>query len=129
MRKPPQLEWLLNYEQRLAERYRYFLSLVMMAPTNEKAKVMKILESSIRSCDEIFVINGYYVVLMPHTSKQEARVAVDRYKSMYNGELDIRYSITSFPGDINSLSDPIEVGRQRLETAKQGKPGEVISHG
>ena len=129
MQKATQLEWLLSYEQRLAERYRYFLSLVMMSPDNEKAEVMKILESTIRSCDEVFTINGDYIVLMPHTSKQEARVAVNRYKSMYNGELDIRYSITSFPGDINSLSNPTEVGKQRLETAKRGKRDEVISHG
>ena len=129
MREPIQLEWLLKYEQRLAERYRYFLSLVMMTSISDNARIIKILENTMRSCDQIFAINGDYFILLPHTSKQEARATVNRYKSMYNGELDIRYSITTFPGDINSLSDPIEVGRQRLKSAKQGGPDEVVSRG
>lgn len=129
MQKTIQLEWLLKYEQRLAERYRYFLSLIMMSPISEKAKALKILKSTMRSCDEIFAVNGDYVVLLPHTSKQEARTAIDRYKSMYNGEIDIRYSITTFPGDISTLSDPTVIGNQRLKIAKKGKPGEVVGHG
>lgn len=128
MRKLNQLEWLLNYERRLAERYRYFCSLVMMAPTSDKAKVIKMLENTMRSCDEIFAINGDYLILMPHTTNQEACVAVNRYRSMYNREFDIRYSVTSFPGDVYGSSDPIRVGIQRLDIAKQGGYSEVISN-
>lgn len=129
MKRLFELAWLLDYERRLAERYRYFLSLVMISPLKKKVDVVELLGSTMRSCDMVFSSNEEYAVLMPHTSEHEAQIAITRYNAMCNGEIDLRFSVTCYPEDISSVSDPIQIGRRRLEMAKRSRTSEVISTG
>ena len=123
------LEWLLTYELKLASRYRHFVSLVMMTPTDETEVDMEcMLETSLRDCDEYFMLGNTGVVLMPHTGKKEAQKAIDRFKLLCNDTIDLRYSIAWYPGQI-SASDMIETATQRLGVAREQGHGAVVYKG
>jgi len=129
MKRSFELAWLLDYERRLAERYQYFLSLVMISPLTRNVDIVELLSGTMRSCDMVFSSNDEYAVLMPHTSLHEAKIAITRYKSMCNGEIGLRFSVTCYPDDISSITDPIQIGRRRLELAKRSGASEIISAG
>lgn len=129
MKRLFELTWLLDYERRLAERYRYFLSLVMVSSLKQKVDIVELLAPTMRSCEMIFSSDNEYAILMPHTSEHEAQIAITRYKTMCNGEIDLRFSVTCYPDDISSITDPIQIGRRRLEIARRSGTSEVISTG
>ena len=81
-----ELEWLLGYELRRAARHRYFVSVVLMAPREEKISMTQLLENTVRASDQFFTLKGESAVLMAYTSKYEARKAAERYQSRCNGE-------------------------------------------
>jgi GGDEF domain-containing protein len=121
------VEWLLGYELRGAARHRYFVSVVMMAPLQEKISMARLLKDTIRASDQIFTLNGEAVIVMAHTANNEAQKAVERYRRMCNGQVDVRYSIATYPDDGGTVADILKTAEQRLAQAKRGEFGTVVS--
>jgi len=87
----------------------------------------RLLKSSIRASDQIFTLSGHTAILMAHTANNEARQAVERYRRMCNGQVDVRYSIASYPDDGGTVADILKTAEQRLAQAKRGEFGTIVS--
>ena len=122
------LQQKLSYEQRLAARYRFFVSIVMISSYGKQVSVRQILKSTLRNCDELYVLEEGIALLMPHTSLQDALNAVSRFKDQCAEKVDLRFSIASYPGDAESLNI-LARAEDRLETARRGRFGDVVCQG
>jgi hypothetical protein len=129
MEEREKLEWLLNYEINLASRYRHFLTLVFLAPREDRGiDVEGLLDTSLRDCDEFFHLGDSGAILMAHTGLREAQLAIDRIKLMCNGSIDLRYSISSYPGE-TTAGEMMESAVHRLNVAKSRDYGAVVFNG
>jgi len=123
------LEFLLKYEVGQSARHRRYLSLGMVSCSGDPMMLRKILDEIVRGSDPLFSVNGHIVVLMGETDKEGALRAVERYKGAVNGDMDVRYAISSFPDDGKTITDLIRIGHRRLETAKtHDEYGAVVAH-
>lgn len=122
-----ELEWLLAYQLKLAARHRYFVSVVMVASDRRDINIKGLLQDSLRECDEFFDLQGRNAILMAHTGKDEAYEAVQRYLAQCNGEVDLRYSIVSYPSDGGAVGDIVAKGEQRLTLARRLGYGAVVA--
>ncbi len=120
------LELLLGHELRVAARYRNFVTLVMVSSQENKIKVKEVLGTTLRVCDDFFELGNLNAILMPYTTDNEAHKAVDRYKTRYNGKIDLRYSIVSYPQDAPDVAQMFILGEKRLAKAQRGGSGTVL---
>lgn len=116
------------HEQRLAERYRYYVSIVMVAPASHNVSIRGLIDDTLRECDELFVVNDGVAILMPHTTLEDATRAVDRFKSFCADRVDLRFSIATYPTDDAALN-LLTRAKRRLEQAKAGDFGKVVFRG
>ena len=123
-----ELEHKLTYEQKLAARYRFFVSIVMISTSRRDVSVRQLLKDTLRDCDELYVLDEGIALLMPHTSLSNALTAVDRYKSECQEKIDLRFSIASYPGDAASLN-LLARAEYRLSAARRGRFGEIVCQG
>ncbi len=119
------LERQLLHEQKLAARYRYYVSVVMVATTQTGVSVRDLLDDTLRECDELFVVNDGIAILMPHTTLEDATQAVERFKSLCANRIDLRFSIATYPTDDAALG-LINRAKNRLAEAKAGDFGKVV---
>ena len=123
------LQDVLTYELSCAERYRRFVSLVMVAGTNPDGSVRRILADKIRNSDLLAEKNSYLVILMSETDQNGAQIAIDRYRS-YGENNELWFSVVTFPQDSGTAETLVEVAERRLQRAVvDGAPGEVVAHG
>lgn len=115
----------LMHEQKLAERYRYYVSVVMVAPTQNGVSVRGLIDDTLRECDELFVVNEGIAILMPHTTLEDATRAVERFKGYCADRIDLRFSIATYPTDDTAL-DLLSRAKTRLAEAKAGDFGKVV---
>ena len=99
MEQRTELERQLTYEQRLATRYRYFVSVVMISTHHEEINVKHLLRETLRECDEVYVLDGGVALLMPQTKIEDAYQAIERFKKICSDRIDLRFSIASYPAD------------------------------
>ena len=123
------LEFLLKYEVTQSARHRRYLSLGMVSSLEDPVMLRKILDGIVRGSDPLFSVNGHVVVLMGETDKEGAMRAMKRYKGAVNGDMDVRYAISSFPDDGKTTTDLIRTGDRRLETAKTLEHGTIVAQG
>jgi len=119
------LERQLLHEQKLASRYRYFVSVVMVAPAQSGVSIKGIIDDTLRECDELYVVNDGVAILMPHTTLEDATRAVDRLKGFCADRIDLRFSIATYPTDDAAL-DLLHRAKTRLQEAKAGEFGKVV---
>lgn len=127
--RAPNLSWLLEYELRSAERYRRFVSLVLMSRTNGSTQCKKLLEGTIRGSDEVFENQENAFILMAETDLSGALTAIERYKTKCDVAVDMRFSVASYPSDARAAETLLSIGHRRLSKAKGGKCGAVVSAG
>ena len=118
----------LSYELSCAERYRRFVSLVMVTGTTTEGSARRILGDRIRNSDLLAEKNSHLVILMSETDQNGAKIAIDRYKE-FGAENDLRFSLVTFPHDSGGAETLVKAGERRLERARGGSPGEVVSAG
>lgn len=128
MPKKGDLERQLEHEQRLAARYRFFVSVVMVSPKEAGVGVRELLNETLRECDEVYVLDEGIAILMPHTTLDDALTAVDRYKTFCANRIDLRFSIATYPTD-DTAADLLARARARLMEAKLGEFGQVVAFG
>ena len=119
------LERQLLHEQKLAARYRYYVSVVMVAPGQSEVSIRGLIDDTLRECDEMFVVSEGVAILMPHTTLEDATRAVERFKSFCADRIDLRFSIATYPTDDAAL-DLLSRAKNRLAEAKAGDFGKVV---
>ena len=124
------LKRLLQYELRCAERYRRFVSLVVVGSMESaQADMGQVLHGSVRSSDEMAMVDGAAAILMAETDADGARAAVDRYKRRYADALDLRFGVVTFPEDGKEGDALLDAAMRRYADAVQGEVGAVVDHG
>jgi len=122
------LEQQLEHEQRLAARYQFYVSIVLVAPKVDGISVRQILSETLRACDDVFIVEDGIGILMPHTNLQDAMKAVERYKDFCTDRIDLRFSVATYPTDDAALG-LLQRAQTRLEAAKNGDLGTVVATG
>lgn len=120
------LREILDYELKCAERYRRFITLVMVTAAGNDEDVEHVLSGSVRYCDILSEIEGSAMILMSETTMLGGQSAVDRYKSDMTSEGDLRFSIATFPSDGRGADVLMAVGMRRLKKAVSRERGSVV---
>ena len=123
----PVLEELLRYELQGAERHRRFLSLVMVVSDKSLSVLKSFLGTHIRTSDVWADGDDSLAVLMGETNAGDALLAIDRYKSFFDTEIDLRFSVVTYPVDGGQTEGLFEAARRRLEDARSGEEGAVVA--
>lgn len=114
-------ETTLDYEIRCSKRYRRFVSVIMLSAMNETIIRDLLSDKSIRSSDEIFLLEDKTVIIMGETDISGALTACNRIvktiKKFFND--DIRSGIASFPVDGFSANDLLITVNRRFEKAQK----------
>jgi len=118
----------LDYELVCAERYRRYVSLVMIKSTSPDSSVRRILSDRIRSSDLLAEKNSHLVVLMSETDSDGAFVAIDRYRTFCENH-PLWFSLVTFPQDAGTAEEFVTAAERRLDAAIQEEPGAVVSTG
>lgn len=130
MQKPIDfLRDMLEYELEAAERYRRFLSLVMVADPERTGPVESIIGESLRQSDIMALLDGAAVILMSETNGDGARVAIERFKDGGYSNNDLRFSLATFPEDGRGVESLIAIASRRLQKAFAGLPLSVVASG
>ena len=124
------LEELLDYEIRNSSRYRRFVSIVMVANGNgANVELKKILGEHVRNSDSYFEFKNASAILMGETDVSGSLKAVQRYKSNYSSDIDLRFAVASYPNDGQSTLEILDTLLRRSDDSKLGAPGEVVAQG
>lgn len=125
-----ELERLLKHEHQLVKRYRYYLSVVLMASRGDQFNINELLSDTVRASDQFLALEEFNIVFMAHTGLDGAHKAVDRFRQRCNGGIELRYSIASYPGDVMSPAKIMAVAEQRLQEAiLGGEAAEAVGNG
>jgi hypothetical protein len=127
LRTREQFEWLLGHELLVAARHRHFVSVVMVASCEGGLGVLQLLRETLRSCDGCLEEDGKSAVLMVHTTAEQAKHAISRFKGRCSNLIDFRYSIVSYPQDAGMAADLMDIGEDRLERARRAGFGAVVA--
>lgn len=121
---------MLQYELYAAERYRRFVTLVLVGSDNGLKGLRDFLGSHGRASDVMAEFENSVAVLMGETDRSGALIAVDRFKDLLsNSEVDLRFSVTTFPTDGGKADGLIQRALFRLNRAKRGDRGAIIYNG
>lgn len=123
------LRWLIDYELRAAGRYRRFVTLLLVTSRGGCFLLKDILLKTKRDSDKLFELDGECAILMSETDQAGAMVAVNRYKALFSEEMDLRFSIVSFPVDGVNCSDLLGTVYRRLNAAKLLDCGAIVASG
>ena len=127
MRGVSELEWMLDHELLLAERYRRFVS-VTMVKSQSPIEQRNLLSDTIRESDVYFEFNDSFgAVLMSETDSAGAQSAVERYKKRCATEIDMRFAVGSYPQDHQSAPKFLSTVYQRMKTAEGMETGAVVT--
>ncbi|MCX5772281.1 MAG: hypothetical protein NTZ09_18685 [Candidatus Hydrogenedentes bacterium] len=127
LRTREQFEWLLGYELLVAARHRHFVTVLMVASCEGGIGVLQLLRETLRSCDGCLEEDGKSAVLMVHTTAEQARQAISRFKERCSNLIDFRYSIASYPQDAGMACDLMGICEQRLDRAMRAGFGAVVA--
>ena len=113
------LEQLLDYEICAAQRYRRFVSLVLMQSLNgDSPKFRGFLADTVRGCDQLFELaDGNYIV-MTETPQQGAMTAAKRCKQSFNEmfhDVRWRFGVATYPADGENSSQLIAAALDRAD--------------
>lgn len=123
------LREILHYELVSAQRYRRFVSVVMVADTRGKGSVDRILSEKVRYCDVMAAADTTAVIMMSETGSAGAQSAIERYKKDAVDSADLRFSLVTFPHDGRGVDGLINTGNRRLRKAVESAPGTVVAAG
>ena len=118
---------LLQYELHAAERYRRFVSVVMVSSGTNPAGLPNLLGDHIRKSDVMADFDSSLAVLMGETDKNDALTAVKRYGGVFDSQLDLRFSVVTYPSDGSNPYGLVQTAYRRLGKAKSSQRGAVVS--
>lgn len=121
------LQDVLQYELACAERYRRFVSLVMVAEGSDEAQLQHVLVDKVRESDLLVVKESTFLILMSETDRNGARNAISRYIDRDGEVHDFRFSLVTYPNDSGNAEVLIEAAERRLQKATKEGPGAIVS--
>ena len=121
------LERLLDYELSQSMRHRRYLSLVILFFEDCHEQMDVLLRPGLRRSDAVYFSGDMAVVLMGATPKSEAIKAVNRYGNEFDGRLNIRCSVSSFPDDGKTAGELFNISRRRMKKAMQLEYGAIVA--
>lgn len=127
---PPQqpreyLRWLLDYEIRGSERYRRFLSLLLIA-SNRNERGIEPLKESFRRSDEVIEIDKWHAaVLLRETNIDGTLNALNRFKAFHN-VIHLRFAVVCYPTDGWNAHFILDSAGDRIARAMHGPAGAVV---
>lgn len=124
-----QLEDLCQYEVNRSNRYGRCVSVVMVESGNGPVNVQVVIGRALRTSDAVFPTENGLALVMAETASPGLRMAVERFKSLYNGEIDLRYGAATYPGDAQDAEALASKARTRLVTAKSSTSGALVYEG
>jgi hypothetical protein len=119
----------LGYELQSAERYRRFVSVVMVGSSGREGKVKKLLSHHLRISDVMADFDGAAMILMSETNSAGALTAIERYKNGNDEGHDLRFSLVTYPSDGGGADGMIATAFRRLQKADGGQSGSVVMTG
>jgi len=117
---------LLEYELHAAERYRRFVSLVMVSTDGDVPGLMNELGQHVRKSDVVASFDHSLAVLMGETDKSDALSAVRRYCDLFMNQPDLRFSVVTYPDDGVKPDGLVQTAYRRLSKAKNNSDGIVV---
>lgn len=120
---------MLQYELHSAERYRRFVSVMMVAPGDALDGLGDFLAGHCRTSDVMAESDEGVTVLMGETDTPGALTAAKRYQGFFGDQVDLRFSIATYPADAGRAKGLIEKASQRLERALNDGEGAVVTSG
>lgn len=121
---------LLKYELNAAERYRRFVSVVMVASADGLDKIKHILQETLRSSDIMEEYEGAAVVLMSETDSCGALSAIARYRERIMGRTeDLRFALATYPNDEGGADGLFDTAARRLQNCSAREFGAVAMMG
>jgi GGDEF domain-containing protein len=99
----------------------------MMTSENALAGVRDFIGAHVRDSDVIANFDHSVAVLMEETDSEGARMAIERYKRLFDSQVDLRFSIVTYPGDGGKPDGLIKTAYQRLDRARKSDTGSVVS--
>lgn len=120
------LEWLLDYELQAAERYRRYLTLVMVDTDYCPSYLEKIFAATLRECDAVTSSGQSISIIMSDTRTNGALQVIERLKRECEENKRNYYSVVSYPQDGSDTDSLISKGQGRLENARGIAPGTAI---
>ena len=121
------LREILHYELESAERYRRFVSIVMVSDSRGTESVDHLLSEKVRYCDVLASAETSAIIMMSETSSVGAQAAIERYKRDVHDSADFRFSLVTFPYDARGVDGLIDMGSRRLQKAVESAPGTVVA--
>lgn len=122
------LRQLLQYELHAAQRHRRFVSLVMMTSENALSGVRDYVGAHVRDSDVIANFDHSVAVLMEETDSEGALKAVERYKCLFDSQVDLRFSVVTYPEDGGKPDHLLKTAYQRLDKARKADSGTVVNY-
>lgn len=120
---------ILQYELWAAERYRRYVSLVMVHAPIGIHGLKDTLDANVRQSDVLAYTDHTMVVLMGETDKNDALQALERYNGFLGNQFEARFSLVTYPADDASADALIGIAERRLQQAKSGGAGTVVCSG
>jgi hypothetical protein len=112
------LEWMLDHELRLAERYRRFLSVCMIRSAGSES-LLDLLAVTLRQSDLYFEFEeNVGVVLMSETDKSGALAAIERFRRQTEHNASAYFAVGSYPNDNMRASQFVTTVYNRLKGAE-----------
>ena len=121
------LQEVLEYELACAERYRRFVSLVMVKEGEKGAQLEHILADKVRDSDLLAEKNSNFLILMSETDRNGARSAISRFVDRDGEVHDFRFALVTYPNDSGSAKALMEAAERRLMKASEEGPGAIVS--
>lgn len=119
---------LLQYELHAAERYRRFVSVVMVSSLDNPSGLASLLGNHVRKSDVIADFDHSLAVMMGETDKNDALSAIRRYNSLFDDQIDLRFAVVTYPADGANPYGLVQTAYRRLNKAKSASSGAVVSN-
>lgn len=118
---------LLEYELNASERYRRFVSLVMVSSKTDLPTVKAVTNDTVRKTDVLAHFDSAVVILMGETQKADALRAVDRIRKLFPEETNLQFSVSTYPDDEVKPEALIRLAYDRLNKARQSAETAVVA--
>lgn len=125
------MEWLmslLDFEVRVASRYRSYISMVLMRSQVAATELCKYMAPYVRESDEFFDCQGDVGVLMCETSHEGVVSAVRRFQTQCLQGAPLSAAVVTYPADAQRPSDLMEVLNRRFLIARALGQEAIVDH-
>lgn len=122
----PVFHEVLQYELYASERYRRYVSLVLLHSSADHQELNSAVYQLIRKSDIIASYDHVIAVLMSETDQNGALCAVDRFHAVLRHQFHVCFAVATYPSDGASVEGLLAAAEKRLQKAQQNHNGHVI---